>query len=167
MTNLIIQTWTKGITKARWGKIFIAIAGTYYHFNFTKYRRRYLAEAHYRISRRFDLASFVGRSFTPARAPHLAPSAGCGSRSSRSAERSSSSLSTTDRNNRHANLSSSPVYLLCQPQDRLLQCKKYAYTALRYSQRALQRRFTRESILSPHATAGSKRDLYESRLGFR
>lgn len=39
----------------------IAIAGTYHHFNFDKYRHSYLAEAQYRINCRFDLASLVGR----------------------------------------------------------------------------------------------------------
>jgi len=38
-----------------------AIRGTYHHFNVHKYRRRYLAEAQYRVNRRFDLPSLVGR----------------------------------------------------------------------------------------------------------
>jgi hypothetical protein len=38
-----------------------AIRGTYHHFDFKKYRHRYLAEAQYRINRRFDLPSLVGR----------------------------------------------------------------------------------------------------------
>ena len=38
-----------------------AIRGTYHHFNFAKYRARYLAEAQYRLNRRFDLASMVER----------------------------------------------------------------------------------------------------------
>jgi transposase-like protein len=38
-----------------------AITGTYHHFAFDKYRHRYLAEAQYRVNRRFDLASLVGR----------------------------------------------------------------------------------------------------------
>jgi ribosomal protein L37AE/L43A len=38
-----------------------AIRGTYHHFDFAKYRRRYLAQTQYRINRRFDLASLVGR----------------------------------------------------------------------------------------------------------
>jgi len=38
-----------------------AISGTYHHFDFDKYRHRYLAEAQYRVNRRFDLASLVGR----------------------------------------------------------------------------------------------------------
>lgn len=50
----------------RWVNTFIAnlktaIRGTYHHFNFSKYTRRYLAEAQYRINRRFDLSSLVGR----------------------------------------------------------------------------------------------------------
>ncbi len=50
----------------RWVNTFIsnaktAIAGTYHHFNFDKYRHRYLAEAQYRVNHRFDLASLVGR----------------------------------------------------------------------------------------------------------
>jgi hypothetical protein len=38
-----------------------AMRGTYHHFNFAKYRARYLAEAQYRLNRRFDLASIVER----------------------------------------------------------------------------------------------------------
>jgi hypothetical protein len=38
-----------------------AMRGTYHHFDFDKYRHRYLAEAQYRINRRFDLPSLVGR----------------------------------------------------------------------------------------------------------
>ena len=38
-----------------------AIRGTYHHFDFRKYSRRYLAEAQYRVNRRFDLPSLVGR----------------------------------------------------------------------------------------------------------
>jgi transposase-like protein len=38
-----------------------AIAGTYHHFDFAKYRHRYLAEAQYRVNHRFDLASLVAR----------------------------------------------------------------------------------------------------------
>lgn len=38
-----------------------AITGTYHHFDFAKYRHRYLAEAQYRVNRRFDLSSLVGR----------------------------------------------------------------------------------------------------------
>jgi transposase-like protein len=50
----------------RWVNTFIsncktAITGTYHHFDFAKYRHRYLAEAQYRVNRRFDLASLVGR----------------------------------------------------------------------------------------------------------
>jgi transposase-like protein len=50
----------------RWVNTFIsnaktAITGTYHHFDFDKYRHRYLAEAQYRVNRRFDLASLVGR----------------------------------------------------------------------------------------------------------
>lgn len=50
----------------RWVNIVIsnlktAISGTYHHFDFAKYRHRYLAEAQYRVNRRFDLASLVGR----------------------------------------------------------------------------------------------------------
>lgn len=50
----------------RWVNTFIsntktAIRGTYHHFDFAKYRHRYLAEAAYRVNRRFDLASLVGR----------------------------------------------------------------------------------------------------------
>ena len=44
----------------RWVNTFIsnaksAITGTYHHFDFDKYRHRYLAEAQYRVNRRFDL----------------------------------------------------------------------------------------------------------------
>lgn len=50
----------------RWVNAFIsnvktAIRGTYHHFDFAKYRHRYLAEVQYRINRRFDLPSLVGR----------------------------------------------------------------------------------------------------------
>ena len=50
----------------RWVNTFIsnaktAIAGTYHHFDFAKYRHRYLAEAQYRVNHRFDLASLVRR----------------------------------------------------------------------------------------------------------
>jgi len=50
----------------RWVNTFIsnaktAITGTYHHFDFDKYRHRYLAEVQYRVNRRFDLASLVGR----------------------------------------------------------------------------------------------------------
>jgi transposase-like protein len=50
----------------RWVNLFIsnlktAISGTYHHFDFAKYRHRYLAEAQYRVNHRFDLASLVGR----------------------------------------------------------------------------------------------------------
>ena len=34
---------------------------SYHHFDFKKYRHRVLAEAQYRINRRFDLPSLVGR----------------------------------------------------------------------------------------------------------
>jgi len=50
----------------RWVNTFIsnaksAITGTYHHFDFDKYRHRYLAEVQFRVNRRFDLASLVGR----------------------------------------------------------------------------------------------------------
>jgi len=50
----------------RWTNTFIsnlktAIRGTYHHFDWHKYARRYLAEAQYRVNRRFDLASLVPR----------------------------------------------------------------------------------------------------------
>jgi transposase-like protein len=50
----------------RWVNTFIsnlktAIRGTYHRFGFRKYTRRYLAEAQYRVNRRFDLPSLVGR----------------------------------------------------------------------------------------------------------
>lgn len=38
-----------------------AIRGTYHHFKFGKYTRRYLAEAQYRVNHRYDLSSLVGR----------------------------------------------------------------------------------------------------------
>jgi transposase-like protein len=38
-----------------------AIRGTYHHVNVHKYLARYLAEAQYRLNRRFDLPSLVGR----------------------------------------------------------------------------------------------------------
>ena len=50
----------------RWVNTFIsnvktAIHGTYHHFDFKKYRARYLAEAQYRINRRFELHTLVDR----------------------------------------------------------------------------------------------------------
>jgi hypothetical protein len=50
----------------RWVNTFIANAktamrGTYHHVDVDKYRHRYLAEAQYRVNRRFDLRSLVGR----------------------------------------------------------------------------------------------------------
>ena len=50
----------------RWVNTFIANAktamrGTYHHVDVAKYRHRYLAEAQYRVNRRFDLRSLVGR----------------------------------------------------------------------------------------------------------
>jgi transposase-like protein len=53
----------------RWVNTFIsnlktAIRGTYHHFKVHKYAGRYLAEAQYRINRRFDLRSLVGRLLT-------------------------------------------------------------------------------------------------------
>jgi hypothetical protein len=50
----------------RWVNPFIANAktamrGTYPHFDLGKYPHRYLAEAQYRVNRRFDLRSLVGR----------------------------------------------------------------------------------------------------------
>jgi len=50
----------------RWVNTFIsnvktAIHGTYHHFDFKKYRSRYLAEAQYRINRRFELSTLVDR----------------------------------------------------------------------------------------------------------
>ena len=38
-----------------------ASTGTDHHFDFAKYRHRHMAEAQYRVNRRFDLASLVGR----------------------------------------------------------------------------------------------------------
>jgi hypothetical protein len=38
-----------------------AIHGTYHHFDFNKYRSRYLAEAQYHVNRRFELRSLVDR----------------------------------------------------------------------------------------------------------
>ena len=38
-----------------------AIRGTYHHFDVHKYLARYLGEAQYRVNRRFDLPSLVGR----------------------------------------------------------------------------------------------------------
>jgi transposase-like protein len=50
----------------RWVNTFIsnlkrAIDGTYHHIDVHKYRARYLAEAQYRVNRRFDLRSLVKR----------------------------------------------------------------------------------------------------------
>lgn len=50
----------------RWVNTFIsnlktAIAGTYHHVNARKYRARYLAEAQYRVNRRFELRMLVDR----------------------------------------------------------------------------------------------------------
>ena len=50
----------------RWVNTFIAncktaMRGTYHQFDVDKYRHRYLAEAQYRVNRRFDLRSLVGR----------------------------------------------------------------------------------------------------------
>ena len=49
-----------------WINTFIAnlktpIRGTYHHFDFEKYGRRYLAEAQYRVNRRFELHTLVDR----------------------------------------------------------------------------------------------------------
>jgi hypothetical protein len=49
-----------------WVNTFIAnlktpIRGTYHHFDFKKYAARYLAEAQYRVNRRFELRSLVDR----------------------------------------------------------------------------------------------------------
>jgi transposase-like protein len=49
-----------------WVNTFIAnlktpIRGTYHHFDFKKYGARYLAEAQYRVNRRFELRSLVDR----------------------------------------------------------------------------------------------------------
>jgi hypothetical protein len=41
-----------------------AIRGTYHHFKVHTYAGRYLAEAQYRINRRFDLHALVGRLIT-------------------------------------------------------------------------------------------------------
>jgi hypothetical protein len=38
-----------------------ATRGTYHHVRFAKYRNPYLAEAQYRVNRRFDLHFLVGR----------------------------------------------------------------------------------------------------------
>lgn len=38
-----------------------AIRGTYHHFDFKKYAARYLAEAQYRVNRRFELRTLVDR----------------------------------------------------------------------------------------------------------
>jgi len=50
----------------QWVNTFIAnlktaIRGTYHHVRVAKYRHRYLAEAQYRVNRRFELHSLVGR----------------------------------------------------------------------------------------------------------
>lgn len=63
---IVGQRKSSDLEPFRWVNIFIAnvktaITGTYHHFDFAKYRHRYLAEAQYRVSRRFDLASLVGR----------------------------------------------------------------------------------------------------------
>ena len=39
-----------------------AIGGTYHHFDYKKYGARYLAEAQYRVNRRFELRSLVDRT---------------------------------------------------------------------------------------------------------
>jgi len=54
------------ISPFKWVNTFIsnvktAIHGTYHHFDFKKYRARYLAEAQYRINRRFELHTLVDR----------------------------------------------------------------------------------------------------------
>lgn len=38
-----------------------ATHGTYHHFDFNKYRARYLAEAQFHVNRRFKLSSLVDR----------------------------------------------------------------------------------------------------------
>ena len=38
-----------------------AIGGTYHHFDFKKYGARYLAEAQYRVNRRFELRALVAQ----------------------------------------------------------------------------------------------------------
>lgn len=48
----------------RWVNTFIsnvkmAIRGTHDHFDFDRYRHRYLAEAQYRVNHRFDLSALV------------------------------------------------------------------------------------------------------------
>jgi hypothetical protein len=55
----------------------IAMRGTYHHFNFAKYRARYLAEAQYRLNRRFDLASIVELYSAPVCSRPPAPKLGC------------------------------------------------------------------------------------------
>ena len=48
-----------GCLRAR--PIMFASRYTYHHIDADKYRQRYLAEAQYRVNRRFDLHSLVGR----------------------------------------------------------------------------------------------------------
>ena len=43
------------------GNLKTAASGTYHAFNFSKYGRRYLAEAQYRFNRRFDLSAILRR----------------------------------------------------------------------------------------------------------
>jgi transposase-like protein len=63
---IVGQRKSSELAPFRWVNTFIsnvktAIHGTYHHFDFGKYRHRYLAEAQYRINRRFDLPSLLGR----------------------------------------------------------------------------------------------------------
>ena len=62
----------------RWVNTFIsnlktALSGTYHHIDFAKYRHRYLAEAQYRVNRRFDLSSLVGRMVHTCARTHPCP----------------------------------------------------------------------------------------------
>lgn len=58
----------------------IPITSTYDRFDFAKYRHRYLAEAQFRVNRRFDLASLVGRLVSTCVRTSIFWSAGCDSR---------------------------------------------------------------------------------------
>jgi len=61
-TDMECFTWINTIL----GNLKTAITGTYHHFNFDKYRHRYLSEYQYRFNRRFDLAGMFVRLLTAA-----------------------------------------------------------------------------------------------------
>ena len=55
------------------GNLKTSLTGTYHAFDFTKYAKRYLAEAQYRFNRRFDLSSILSRLVVAACATSARP----------------------------------------------------------------------------------------------